>query len=142
MKEKSCGTIPYTVDNGVVRYLLIKNKRGGACGFPKGHVEDGESEIETALRETVEETSVTPVINSDFRYEMSYKMGNGNYKTVVYFLGEFHGMTPRRNGSFEDFDYLILPYDEARRRLTFDNAKAMLDEANSFLMRHSLATHG
>jgi 8-oxo-dGTP pyrophosphatase MutT (NUDIX family) len=141
MKEKSCGTIPYTIDNGIVRYLLIKNKRGGTCGFPKGHVEDGESEIETALRETVEETSVTPTVNDDFRYEMSYKMGNGNYKTVVYFLGEFHGMTPRRNGNFEDFDYLILPYDEARRRLTFDNAKAMLDEANSFLMRHSLATH-
>ena len=133
MTEKSCGTIPYTVADGVIRYLLIKSKRGGVCGFPKGHVEDGESELDTALRETQEETSLLPTVDGEFRYEISYKMSNGNDKAVVYFLGRVEDMSPRRNGSFEDFDYLVLPYEEAYRRLSFENARQMLRAANSFL---------
>ena len=86
MLEKSCGTIPYTINNGTIHYLLVKAKDDGYCGFPKGHVEADESEEETALRETLEETSVNVQINRDFRYEISYRMDNGNTKTVIYFL--------------------------------------------------------
>ena len=45
---KSCGFIAYTEQNGEKRYLLIKSTNGDV-GFPKGHVEAGESERETAL---------------------------------------------------------------------------------------------
>ena len=74
MTERSCGTIPYTVRGGKLFYLLVKAKDDGPCGFPKGHVEDGESEIETALRETLEETSLRPIISDSFRYEISYEL--------------------------------------------------------------------
>ena len=37
MLEKSCGTIPYTINNGTIHYLLVKAKDDGYCGFPKGH---------------------------------------------------------------------------------------------------------
>ena len=134
MLEKSCGTIPYTVKNGTIYYLLIKAKDDGYCGFPKGHVEANESEEETALRETLEETSIHVQINSAFRYEMSYQMEKGNTKTVVYFLAKFQNQTPKRNEYFEDFEYLILPFKKAHRQLTFENAKQMLKEANDFLM--------
>ena len=134
MIEKSCGTIPYTLDNGTIHYLLVKAKDDGYCGFPKGHVEVDEGEEETALRETLEETSVNVQINSEFRYEMSYKMGNGNTKTVVYFLANFQNQTPKRNKDFEDFEYLILPFDSAIQELTFENTRQMLKLANDFLM--------
>ena len=131
--ERSCGTLPYTVKNGIIHYLLIKSKSNGDCGFPKGHIEAGESEIETALRETWEETSLRVNLNSGFRYEISYQMSNGNQKDVVYFLGRFKDESPRRNKDFEDFDYLVLPFDKAYEALTFDNTKQMLKEANEFL---------
>ena len=133
MLEKSCGTIPYTIKDGIVYYLLIKSC-GGICGFPKGHIEEGESETETALRETFEETSVKVNINDRFRYEMSYRMDNGNQKTVAYFLADFKDQSPKRNGDFEDFDYLILPFDQAYQALTFENTKQMLKAANDFLI--------
>ena len=101
MIEKSCGTIPYTINNGTVYYLLVKAKDDGYCGFPKGHVEANESEEETAFRETLEETSVNVQINNIFRYEISYQMDKGNTKTVVYFLANFQNQTPKRNKDFE-----------------------------------------
>ena len=135
MLEKSCGTIPYTIIEGVIHYLLVRAKDDGYCGFPKGHVEGGESEEETALRETMEETSVAVTIHRGFRHETSYRMPNGNDKTVVYFLASFQNQQPERNGDFEDFEYLILPYDKAYSALTYDNAKKMLQSADQYLSR-------
>ena len=134
MREKSCGTIPYTIKDGRLCYLLIRIRKNGVCGFPKGHVEMNESEEETALRETLEETSLRVRIDSGFRYETTYKMDNGNVKTVVYFLAAFSDQTPRRNGDFENFEYLLLGYEDALRRLTFENTREMLKAANAFLI--------
>ncbi len=135
MFEKSCGTIPYTVKDGIIHYLLIKKTGHKSCGFPKGHVEAGENEIETALRETMEETSLVPVINTELRYEISYRLDNGNQKTVVYFPADFGNQTPCHNQGFEDFDYLILPFDKAYRVLTFDNTREILKAVNDYLTR-------
>ncbi|MGM9637437.1 MAG: bis(5'-nucleosyl)-tetraphosphatase [Eubacteriales bacterium] len=133
MIEKSCGTIPYTVNGETVQYLLVKAKDDGYCGFPKGHVEADESEEETAFRETLEETPIKVYIHNEFRYEISYQMDNGDTKTVVYFGAKFRNQTPKRNNDFEDFEYLMLPFEEAYQNLTFENAKQMLKIANNFL---------
>ena len=134
MIEKSCGTIPYTIKDGTIYYHLLKALDDGYCGFPKGHIESGESEEETALRETWEETSIKPILNSAFRYEISYRMDNGNDKTVVYFLADFKDQTPAHNDGFEKHQYLILPFEEALGELTFDNSKEMLKSANEYLL--------
>lgn len=133
MIEKSCGTIPYTIKNGVVHYLLIKSGESGSCSFPKGHVEQGENEEETALRETWEETSIQPMIKEGFRREISYPLWNGNQKTVVYFLAEFQNQEPTCNPGFEEYRYLLLSFEKALSELTFDDAKQMLTAANAFL---------
>lgn len=130
--EKSCGVVPFSVRDGEIRYLLIRTKNG-VCGFPKGHMENGETEEETAVRETVEETSVVPRLLQGFRREHGYELKNGNAKTVTYFVGEFGTENPRKNGDFEDFEYLLLPFDEAIRALTFENTKELLTEADEFI---------
>ena len=135
MLEKSCGTVPYTIKDGAIYYLLISSKDNKNRGFPKGHVEPGESETETALRETLEETSLTVEILDGFRHEVTYTLYNGNIKTVVYFLADFGDKEPKRNAYFEDFKYLILPYEEAYSALTFDNAKELLEKANEYLKK-------
>ncbi len=132
--EKSCGTIPYIKQNGKLLYLLIRAKDDGYCGFPKGHVIQGETEEETAFRETWEETSLLPKIDTAFRYTLSYTMEGGIQKTVVYFLADVSGQMPKHQNGFEDLDYLILPFEEACKALTFDNSRKMLQEANAFLL--------
>ncbi|MEG2924609.1 MAG: NUDIX domain-containing protein, partial [Oscillospiraceae bacterium] len=49
-KEKSCGVICFDLKEENPRVLLIRHRFGGHWAFPKGHVEKGETETDTALR--------------------------------------------------------------------------------------------
>ena len=53
--KKSCGYVVYKLENNKILYLVLQSLNG-EWGFPKGHVEKDESEIETANRELFEET--------------------------------------------------------------------------------------
>ncbi|MGM9681837.1 MAG: hypothetical protein ACI3XR_10080 [Eubacteriales bacterium] len=52
-------------------------------------------------------------------------MDNGDTKTVEYLGAKFQNQRPKRNNDFEDFEYLMLPFEEAYQNLTFENAKQM-----------------
>lgn len=82
-KEISCGTITFYKD----RILLIKQNRG-YVGFPKGHMEEGETEEETAIRETKEETNIDVKIHKDKKYCINYTINDKISKDVVFFLAE------------------------------------------------------
>ncbi len=138
MKEKSCGTVLYTVKDDVIYYVLLRASDDGYCGFPKGHVEAGESEHETALRETWEETSVRAEIVGDFRREVSYTFGRCRKKTVVYFLARYFDQTPAHNPGFEVRNHLVLPLEEACEALTFENTKIILREAEDYINNNGL----
>ena len=114
--------------------MLIQSKDNDYCGFPKGHVEKNETEMETALRETLEETSIHVSLHQEFRYEITYEINNGMKKTVVYYLASFQNQSPKRYNDFEDFEYFLLPFNEAYQKLTFENTKQMLKAANRFLV--------
>lgn len=70
--EKSCGAIVYRKHHGNTEILLIKHINSGHWSFPKGHVEQGETEVETALREIKEETSLDVLIDPTFRETVTY----------------------------------------------------------------------
>ena len=53
IKEKSCGAVVYKIVNNQYYFLIEKMKRGH-FSIPKGHVEKGESGLETAYREIKE----------------------------------------------------------------------------------------
>ena len=136
ISEKSCGTVPFTIIDGKVHYLLIKTK---VCTLPKGHVEEGETEEETALRETWEETSLRVSIIDGFRREIEYPLSKNRKKAVVFFVGQYEGATPKENPGFEKFTYLSLPYHKAIRALTFENTRDVLRAANDFLIKKGIA---
>ena len=136
MLEISCGVILFTMENDTAHYLLIRDQHGN-CGFPNGHMEAGETEEETALREVWEETSIRPELIPGFREEIRYSMSNGNDKKVVFYLGRFGGQAPSRNEGFEQFDFLLLPFQEALDRLSFANTKAVLQRADAFIRRET-----
>ena len=87
--EKSCGALVLRRDGNGQRYILmIRHKAGGHRSFPKGHMERGETEYMTAIREVYEETAVQIRIHSDFRETVHYHPLPGISKEVVYFLTE------------------------------------------------------
>ena len=120
MKEKSCGCI--IIDEDTV--LLIKQTKGH-WGVPKGHVEDNETEVETALRETKEETNIDVEIDSTKRYTMEYVNDKGNLKEVVLFVAKpiSKDVLPQET---EVSEIKWLPYSEAIETISYDNSKELL----------------
>lgn len=82
-KEISCGTITFYKD----KILLIKQNKG-YVGFPKGHMEEGETEEETAVRETKEETNIDVRVHKDKKYYINYVINGKINKDVIFFLAE------------------------------------------------------
>lgn len=138
MREKSCGTVLFKVVDGIVYYLIIRSVKSGFCGLPKGHVEGGESEEQTAYRETWEETSIKPEFIKGFREETEYHLRNGNDKTVVFFLADYSDKTPSHNEGFENLEYLDMTYEDAYAALSLSKMKAILKLANDFVTQNVL----
>ena len=132
MYEKSAGAVVYTLSDSKIKYLLIKSKNGD-IGFPKGHIEQGESEETAALREIYEETSIKAQLVCDFKETVSYTMPNGKNKTVVYFVAEYEKQIPKHNDGFEHNEYILLEFDDALKLVTFENTKEILVSANKFM---------
>ena len=131
--EKSCGGVVFTRRGGSVLYVIIRHV-GGHCGFPKGHMEPGETERETALREIREEVGLDCALTGSFREEECYPLPQkpGVMKKVVYFLAEFSGqeICPQPE---EIAGVYLLPFEEAVTLLRFPEVKSILSKADSFL---------
>ena len=78
MHEKSCGAIVYRKYHGNTEILLIKHINSGHWSFPKGHVEEGETEEETAKREIMEETGIDVNLDTTFREIVTYSPKKDN----------------------------------------------------------------
>jgi len=134
--EQSCGAVVFTRDRGKLQYLIIRSLRG-AFGFPKGHMEAGEREEETALREIAEETGLSVTLLEGFRAEDCYIFslsGKQISKRVVYFLAEFSHQVPTPQESELSGVFLMDP-EEAMDVLSFEGSRRILTEAREFL-RH------
>ena len=127
--EKSCGVVLFNSD----KFLLLQhnNEDSGVDGhwdFPKGHVEYGEEEIDTALRELKEETNIEDVnIIPSFKQFINYKVDKGTLsvsKKVIFFLAETKVWDVSLSSEHQNF--IWLNFEEAIERLTYDNAKNIL----------------
>ena len=77
--EKSCGAVIFYKSRQNTKILLVKNSNGRYWSFPKGHIEDGENEHQTAIREIKEETGLDVVIEKGFREISEYCPCTGIY---------------------------------------------------------------
>ena len=136
MKEAiSSGIILFNENNNTRKYLLL-NYPTGHWDFVKGGVEFGESHHQTASRETKEETGITDIEFIDgFKEEIEYffRAENQNvHKKVIFFLAK----TNSKNVilSHEHLDSVWLNYNDALKKLTYDNAINLLKKSNTFLL--------
>ena len=131
--EKSCGAVVFTRINGEIRYVLAQNLEG-YYGFPKGHMEPGETETETALREIREEVGLRPRLIPGFRTETEHPLPQkpGVIKQIVYFLAEYED----QEIIFQKEELLSAPlvsYEKAMELFVFDNNRRILTEAHAYL---------
>lgn len=118
-----------------LEYLLLRSARHGDWGFPKGHAEPGESELETARRETLEETGLSPDVVPGFEYRTEYRVKGarrGDYlKKVVYFLARPHSGEVVRSEEHSEAGWLSFP--EATQRLRHATMREALAQAHAVL---------
>ena len=135
--ETSCGALVYKWRGNTCYFLLIRNIRSRNWGFPKGHVEKGETEIDTAKREVLEETGLHINLVDGFKDFSCYKINDRIEKNVTIFLATT-GDTEMVIQKSEIDDYIWLDYDHAMETLKFENDKAILRNAHKFMEEHNI----
>ena len=137
--EKSCGVGLFNEQKVLLLEYATGQKEGewdlqGHWDFPKGHVDKGETEIETATRELEEETGIKNIILLDnFRKTINYKIQKRDRKIskeVVFFIATT--VETEINLSHEHVDYGWFDFTSALKQLTYDNARSVLSEAIIF----------
>ena len=132
--EKSCGAVVFKRQKDGIKYLLL-HYESGHWDFPKGHMEKNEKEEMTAAREIKEETGIEEIEFVDnFRETIKYFYKKGEetvYKEVIFFLAQ--SATEHVELSKEHIGYAWMSYEHAYKRLTYNNAKELLEKADEFL---------
>ena len=133
MEERSAGAVVYRETPGGRMYLLLQN--AGRWDFPKGGVEEGESEMDTVVREVQEETGLRDLkFIPGFRKVIEYfyrRSGKNVHKQVVYLLASTSNHTVKI--SFEHQGYGWFSFREAVKKASYDNSKVTMTEAERFI---------
>jgi len=149
--EKSAGGVVfYLRPDKTIEYLFLKHQ-AGHWSFPKGLIEKGETEEETAKREIKEETGLDKLslipnfreldkfffrVKYDYQLSRGWKKGDWVFKAVIYLL--FRSRTKKVRISFEHSDYCWLRYEEAVKKITFVSARKVLEKANEFILKQAI----
>ena len=129
--EKSCGAVIYRTREDTREYLIL-TAIGGHHTLCKGHVEEGETEHDTALREIREETGLSVELADGFRHVIRYSPYPGCMKDVVFFAARVTGgelvCQPEEVAAAE-----FLPLEAAAARITHASDRETLLAAEKFL---------
>ena len=134
--EKSAGAVVFRKEKDTIKYLLL-HYQASHWGFPKGNIEKGEKLEDTIKREVKEETGIEDVkFLPGFKewVKYFYKLKDRDiFKTVTYLVAETR--TKEVKISWEHIGYKWLPYQKALEKLTFKNAKQILEKANKHIVK-------
>lgn len=132
--EHSCGFIVFREPEQGKRYYLLLHYKAGHWDFSKGHVEEGETEEETAQRELREETGISTLeIIPGFIFEYDYVFGQDGKrrKKVTFRLARTAESSLRFSHEHQGGRWVT--FSRALKMLTFENARAMLEAAEKSL---------
>lgn len=134
--ESSAGAIVYYINSKTkkISYLIL-HYNDNHWDFPKGKIESGETKRQAALREIKEETGLDVVLNTDFEQSLSYffknKEGNLISKDVTFYVAQ--APTQEVTLSPEHIYFNWHEFNDALKKLTFNNARQLLQMAHQFI---------
>jgi 8-oxo-dGTP pyrophosphatase MutT (NUDIX family) len=122
---EQAGAIVYRRDDDGLHILLVRARRNpNDWIFPKGHIEEGETAAEAAVREAEEEAGVTGRVVSALWPAITFESG-GRQVRVHYYLVAFTDEMARTEE--REREWLTPP--EALERLTHATARMLLERA-------------
>jgi 8-oxo-dGTP pyrophosphatase MutT (NUDIX family) len=134
-EEVSAGGVVVRRVAGAVHVLLIRDPYKN-WGFPKGHLEAGESPEQAACREVAEETGVrvaTGLATLD-RIDWHFRFrGRLVHKTCHFFLMETQDDATAPQAAEGITACRWAPFDEALQLVAYDNARVVLRQAQALL---------
>jgi len=126
--EICAGGIIFRRINNKPEFLLIQGRTSKWWVFPKGHIEKGETIMDTARREVFEETGITDAEYVQGYFEtISFTNHKGNIKHVHHFL--FQTKNGHVKLSEEHTDFKWLNFHEAHKLVDHENQKRILRKA-------------
>ncbi len=131
-QEKSCGAVVY---NPKKHSFLIIKMLNGNWGFPKGHTEDQETDIQTAIREVTEETGINIEILDGFKKSIKYIPFPEVLKEVIFFIGitEEEKITIDKD---EIEDYMWCSYEEALKMITYKPQRDVMESSLKYIKNY------
>ena len=136
--ERSAGIVLFRIRDRQREYLLLHYKaKTEYWGLPKGRMESGEKEEETALREVAEETGLEQIrLISGFKEKTSYffvREGKKIFKEVTWFLGEVLDTQDGKVSSEHD-GLKWSSYEETLKMMRYEKDKSLVILAEKVLM--------
>lgn len=124
--------------NDLPEVLMISTKRGWS--FPKGHVEEGESEKEAAVREVFEETGIMISLINEYCFKTKSALKE-EQRNVHYYLAEAKGGTLQPQLSeIQKTEWVTLK--EAENRVRFpEDLLAFREAMGCYLALHAVLNH-
>jgi len=138
-EERAAGAVLFCERDGRRLYLLLRHDQGGHWGFAKGRIEQGEGELEAAMREIREETGIVDVelvagVSIESRYPIR-REGRPLRKTVTYFAARVRGDAIRLSHEHTDGRWLVPA--EALQILTHAESRRVLEAVEDALSHAS-----
>lgn len=140
IKDKAIGVIVYHKREDSLIFLLLRHRKGH-WSFAKGHSEEGETPVQTALRELHEEAGIFDVkfISEETLLKEKYVFQNKKLqkikKRVDYFIAEtFDDKVKIDNHEITEYKWCTL--EESRKVLTFGQSAETLESAEKIIIGH------
>ncbi len=132
--ESSCGCIIISDDDKVLMEREISRNGDRFWTFPKGHMEAGETETQTAIRETKEEVGLDVEIIDEKPIDNNYFLHDGKVlKRVMYFLAKVVGDAEIKIQAEEVEQARWMSFDEVRELADFEYTRITIDEVKERL---------
>jgi 8-oxo-dGTP pyrophosphatase MutT (NUDIX family) len=136
--QTSAGIIVYYKPNGEPEFLLLQYA-AGHWDLAKGKLEPGETNLQAAVRELQEETGISKIdmkegFEASLKYVFKDYTGQPIEKTVYFFVGQVKKKEVAIL-SREHKDFIWLPFEQAVKKLTYQNAKDVLIKAHEFIKK-------
>jgi 8-oxo-dGTP pyrophosphatase MutT (NUDIX family) len=128
--EERAGGVIYRILSGRIEYLLVtSNSNRERWIIPAGHIEDGETAVETALREVEEEAGVLVKIVADlgaFQYFWYRNHRKIILNTHLYLMEYLETVTPNPEGRLVRF----YTFEEMMSLNLWEESKAIVAKAH------------